>query len=85
MKASVERLLLEAYRRNGIGNKAGQGITERWLGLGTEAEYRPAIAEGLMVWHDGIPPPKRILGWLCLTNKGAGALLDLVQSRLEKA
>ena len=69
----IERLLFEAYRRNDMadGHERAKVVTNRWLGLGTEAAYRPAIQAGLMRWHDGRTPPVRCMGWLCLTEKGA--------------
>ncbi len=51
-----------------------KSITQRWIGLGTSAAYRPALNEGLMVFHDGRTPPVRCMGWLVLTEKGAALL-----------
>jgi len=52
-------------------------LTSRWLGLGTEAGYRPVLEKGLMVFHDGKMPPKRCMGWLVLTPKGVEVLESL--------
>lgn len=78
MVTEIERLLFEAYRRNAMIDSANRfeiekakPFTKRWLGLGTEAAYRPAIRAGLMVFHDGKTPPPRCMGWLILTKKGA--------------
>lgn len=45
-------------------------ITKAWIGLGTEADYRKQIKDGLMTFWDGITPTKRCMGWLILTEKG---------------
>mgnify|MGYP001568948645 CR=1 FL=1 len=65
-------LLFEAYRRNDMANsvEASKPLNRRWLGLGTAAAYRPAIKAGLMQFHDGLIPPARCMGWLCLTDLG---------------
>jgi len=71
-------LLFEAYRRNQMFDPHEQDkpLIERWLGLGTEAAYRPAINAGLFRFHDGRIPPKRCMGWLCLTPAGVSAMLE---------
>ena len=75
----VRGLLFEAYRRNGMFDPHEQAkpIDQRWLGLGTEAAYRPVLEAGLMTFHDGQIPPPRCMGWLCLTEKGIAAFDDL--------
>jgi hypothetical protein len=77
MKYTLKGLLFEAYRRNDMtesvrpnGLEMQKPLSERWLGLGTEAAYRPALAAGLMRFHDGQTPPPRCMGWLCLTDAG---------------
>lgn len=71
-------LLFEAYRRNDMARhdswERQKPLTTRWLGLGTESAYRPLLTAGLMRWHNDRPPPKRCMGWLCLTKQGAKAL-----------
>ena len=79
MKQSIRVLLDEALRRNALMTQRDKNILSRWLGLGTEAEYRPAIKEGLMVFWDKKVPPPRCMGWLCLTEKGVTILLDYIQ------
>jgi hypothetical protein len=61
MTHRVKQLLFEAYRRNEMSDswEKEKSIRFRWLGLGTEAAYRPIIDAGLMVFHDGRTPPKR--------------------------
>ena len=76
MTDQVKGLLFEAHRRNDMLEQI-KPIGKRWLGLGTEAAYRPAIAAGLMVFHDGQNPPPRCKGWLTLTPKGVKALKGL--------
>ena len=77
----VTALLFEAYRRNEMCDsyEKARPLTQRWLGLGTEAAYRPMLATGLMRFHDGENPPRRCMGWLCLTDAGARAMKE--QSR----
>jgi hypothetical protein len=77
MKYTLKGLLFEAYRRNDMaesvrpnGLEVQKPLSERWLGLGTEAAYRSALAAGLMRFHDGQTPPPRCMGWLCLTDAG---------------
>jgi hypothetical protein len=78
MTTTIKQLLFEAYRRNDMSDpfERRKPMTRRWVGLGTEAAYRPAIKAGLMVFHDGIAPPPRCMGWLCLTEKGLVALRE---------
>lgn len=79
MKIAVKRLLFEAYRRNEMACslELSKPLNKRWLGLGTEAAYRPAIKEGLMTWFDGKVPPVRCMGWLVLTTKGIATIHSL--------
>lgn len=76
MTKRIESLLFEAYRRNRMADACERlkPLTARWLGLGTEAAYRPALKAGLMVFHDGQTPPPRCMGWLCLTPAGVNAM-----------
>ena len=74
--STIKGLLFEAYRRNQMADNVERSkpLTRRWLGLGTEAAYRPALRAGLMQFHDGEIPPPRCMGWLCLTTAGVAAL-----------
>ena len=74
--ATIKQLLFEAYRRNQMadGVERSKPLTRRWLGLGTEAAYRPVLRAGLMQFHDGQIPPPRCMGWLRLTVAGAAVL-----------
>ena len=80
MTKRVTSLLFEAFRRNEMANTdphwEGEAVTRRWLGLGIEAAYRPAIEAGLFMFHDGRTPPPRCMGWLCLTEAGAKAMQE---------
>lgn len=73
----VDRLLFEAYRRNAMADshERSKSLRHRWLGLGTEAAYRPVLEAGLMVFEDGKVPPPRCMGWLCLTEDGIKAMI----------
>jgi hypothetical protein len=79
MRQKVKRLLFEAYRRNRIADahERSKRLDQRWLGLGTEAAYRPAIKDGLMTWHDGRMPPRRCMGWLVLTEAGITVMASM--------
>jgi len=89
----VKSLLFEAYRRNRMAQaddyESRKSMTERWLGLGTEAAYRPVIEKGLMRFSYGETPKPRWMGWLVLTDSGVAALEELreefepVMERLE--
>lgn len=75
LTAAQNRLLFEAFRRNQMdieskGHEYNKPILSRWLGLGTEAAYRPVLNSGLMRFFDGRTPYKRCMGWLCLTPLG---------------
>jgi len=72
----VKVLLFEAYRRNAMSNplEARKPLLKRWLGLGTEAGYRPILKAGLMRFHDDQAPPPRCMEWLCLTPAGIAAM-----------
>lgn len=77
MTQRMKALLFEAYRRNEMcldTHEHSKPMTQRWLGLGTEAAYRPVLDAGLMRFHDGRTPPKRCMGWLCLTEEGVEIL-----------
>ena len=78
LSKSVKSLLFEAYRRNMMEGsfEENKPIQRRWLGLGTEDAYRPAIDAVLMVFHDGRTPPPRCMGWLVMTEKGVKALQE---------
>lgn len=78
MKAAIKRLLFEAYRRLQMQDSCEQAkpLLKKWVGLGTEAAYRPALNEGLFRFHDDRKPYKRCMGWLCLTEKGAALLQE---------
>jgi hypothetical protein len=72
----VTYLLFEAYRRNDLINRQlGEKtpLESRWLGLGTEAAYRPIIEAGLMTWVSGQPTAPRQARWLKLTAAGVEA------------
>ena len=76
--ATIKQLLFEAYRRNQMAGslELSEPLARRWLGLGTEAAYRPVLKAGLMQFHDGQVPPPRCMGWLCLTTEGIAVLTD---------
>jgi len=76
-KANIKSLLGEALRRYCL-HHAGESLSTAWVGLGTEAQYRPAVDAGLMTWHDGKLPPKRCMGWLVLTKKGEQEILRMM-------
>ena len=79
-------LLFEAYRRNDMADshERSKPLRNRWLGLGTEAIYRPVIDGGLMVFHDGRIPPAKYMGWLCLTPRGVDAFLGAADEFAKK-
>jgi hypothetical protein len=79
MRTQLRKLLFEAYRRDDMADarERSKPLHERWLGLGTEAAYRPAIEAGLMRFHDGRTPPPRCMGWLVLTPAGISTLWGL--------
>jgi len=79
MKKHVKRLLFEAYRRSEMvdSHENREDLKNRWLGLGTEAAYRPGIEAGYFVFHDGRTPPRACMGWLVLTDKGIKAMTQL--------
>ena len=83
MKTQVERLMKEACRRF-VRFHRGELLAGAWVGLGTEAYYRPAIDAGLMVFHDGRNPPKRCSGWLVLTEAGQKVVLSMLAHYAEK-
>jgi hypothetical protein len=73
LRSKEYRLLFEAYRRNEMTLdqvERSKPLSERWLGLGTAAAYRPVLDAGLMRFFDGKTPPVRCMGWLCLTELG---------------
>jgi hypothetical protein len=73
MNNRIKSLLFEAYRRNEMtldDHEKSKPLSERWLGLGTAAAYRPVLDAGLMRFFDGEIPYKRSMGWLCLTELG---------------
>lgn len=72
MKRKTLLILLEAYRRwITFGDRPpDKSLGDKWLGLGTEAEYRSIIEDGYMVWVNYEAPSPRIMGWLKLTSKG---------------
>lgn len=76
---SVNELLFEAYRRLDMGDEweRSKPLLRRWVGLGTAAAYRPVIEAGYMMFHNGITPPARCMGWLVLTEKGVEKLKEL--------
>jgi hypothetical protein len=82
---AVRRLLFEAYRRNQKRDSfmQGQALLDRWLGLGTEAAYRPVLKAGLMRFSSG-PPAKRCMGWLVLTRKGANLMRALTPEFIDR-
>jgi hypothetical protein len=73
---TIEELLFEAYRRNDMADahERSKPLGDRWLGLGTETAYRPALEAGLFRFHNGVTPHARVMGWLCLTNAGVAAM-----------
>ena len=79
MKTWVKRLLFEAYRRNDMGDshEKSRDLKSRWLGLGTEAAYRPGIEAGYFVFHDRQTPPRGCMDWLVLTDEGIKAMNSL--------
>jgi len=72
-------LLFEAYRRNHMfdPHERAKPLDQRWLGLGTEAAYRPVLGKGLMRFHDDRNPPPRCMGWVCLTELGIKVMKEL--------
>ena len=73
---AIRRALFEAYRRNQMADahEAAKPLVRRWLGLGSESAYRAALQAGMMRWVHDEPPPKRCMGWLCLTQAGIEAM-----------
>jgi hypothetical protein len=86
MKASVKRLLFEAYRRSEMGDaqERSKPIGKRWVGLGTVAAYRPGIAAGLFMFVNDSPPSPRCMNWLVLTEKGVTALIDNIEEFVDE-
>lgn len=86
MKRKTLLLLLEAYRRwITFGDRTfDKSIGDKWLGLGTESEYRSVIKDGYMVWHDGITPKPRIGGWLKLTIKGEEVIRQIARAGISE-
>ena len=72
----LKRILFEAYRRSKLFNnsKRSKSILQQWLGLGSKSAYKSALNAGLMRWWNDKLPPKYCTGWLCLTEKGLGAM-----------
>ena len=85
MKQELLDLFFEAHRRlkTADGYECSKPILERWIGLGTEAAYHPALQEGLMVFHDKQNPPPRCMGWLCLTESGLKILRKVQREHKE--
>jgi hypothetical protein len=81
MSIKVERLMNEAIRRYCLFH-AGEPLRNAWIGLGTATEYKPAIDEGLMIFHDGVKPYKRCMGWLILTDKGTTLFLQMIAAHM---
>lgn len=80
MKRKTLLLLLEAYRRwVAIGSNPDKSLGDKWLGLGTDAEYRPIIKEGYMIWVNYEAPDPRIMGWLKLTTKGEEVIRQIAR------
>jgi len=75
LKSAEKQLLFEAYRRNEMADshERSKPLSQRWLGLGTEAAYREALDAGLMTWANSVPA-HRCMGWLVLTKKGIQAM-----------
>ena len=77
MKLKVLNLLLEAHRRNLIHGKndvnKNKPLGARWLGLGTEPEYRQVITDGYMKFVNY--PSFKCMGWLHLTPLGESIIL----------
>jgi hypothetical protein len=76
MKTDIQYLMAEALRRSRMPAEKHKPLLQRWVGLGTEAAYRPALRAGLLRWVGSETPRPRIMGWLQLTEKGAAFLLD---------
>ena len=74
MKMKTYNLMIEALRRYCMFHP-GEPLHQAWIGLGTEADYRPAIKDELMKWHDNKQPPPRCAGWLVLTEKGQEVIM----------
>ena len=81
MTIKVEELLREAIRR-WLAFGINKPILDCWIGLGTEAEYRPAIKAGLMKWVCVAPPPPRCPNWLQLTPEGEDAIREYLNRKI---
>ena len=78
-KKIIKQLLFEAYRRNDMADshEKQKDLKNSWLGLGTEAAYRPGIEAKYFIFHKGHTPPRGCMGWLTLTDKGVKAMMEL--------
>lgn len=82
MKTNVYKLLVEALRRfecfavRRDGKKwTKEDLMNAWIGLGTEADYRPTVEAGLMRIAVGASYPDRgCMGWWGLTERGANII-----------
>jgi len=84
MKMSNKQAMKEAIRRYfKFQLPNNKDLTTAWIGLGTEAEYRKQINDGLMKFFRGEAPPKRCLGWLTLTSKGCIEFLKTLQEEYQ--
>ena len=63
-------LLIEAFRRHITFNEHNHNkpIGEKWLGIGTEPDYRQAVEGGYFQFVS--IPQRRCMAWLRLTPKG---------------
>lgn len=68
-KVKEVMFLMEEANRRKITFHNDKPLNNTWLGLGTEAVYRPAVQNGLMTRIISISG-RGILGWYVLTDKG---------------
>ena len=52
--------------------------------MGTYSIYRNGIKKGYFQFHDGKIPPKRCMGWIVLTEKGAEIYTELLKEHQSK-
>jgi len=78
MKTKTLNLLLEACRRHLVfdDRNHNKSLGEKWLGIGTEPDYRQAIEGGYMKFVS--MPAWRCMGWLHLTPKGVTVINRMI-------
>jgi hypothetical protein len=79
MKKATFNCLIEGYRRWILFNK-DKPAKDVWAGLGTSSQYNPAIKDGYMKWVEFLPPMKRQVGWLKLTDSGVD-IIEKIKSK----